>query len=483
MNRLKQAVSTIGKEPIRETNEYNEEYSYDLQGNILSLQRNGGPRLLIDDLHLTYDGNQLKSISDHSHSTDRYDVKEYHDANESSEEFAYNANGFLNKDLDRKISSIQYNCLNLPDTVLFDNGNQLVFRYDGEGNKWEEHSFTVTTPLFVPVEKALRSVSGMSFSHKASTAWSGNLECESVSGGNYKLSKVHHPEGYIEKFSWSSALYNMYYRHDYQGNVREVWRYPNPGVPAATVQYIQYYPGGMPWAESDNAAYQSRKYSGKRYLEMHGYDSYDFMARTYAPDYNRFTTMDPLCEKYYGVSPYAYCMGNPVTFVDPDGRKVVIGSLLGRIAAFFGADNFESHVKSQIEELKEADKEVKSMIEKMEDSKFEVKIVPTALTGEKSSNSTLRNHKNASIKQGSTIYYNQNSQSTQSGKRPPIVGLAHELGHADDYINGRGINLNKKDVTNKKKDIQNAEEHAIEVENKVRKALDIPLRPLDYFAK
>ena len=30
---------------------------------------------------------------------------------------------------------------------------------------------------------------------------------------------------------------------------------------------------------------------------------------------------DPLAEKYYGVSPYMYCLGNPVKFVDEDGLK------------------------------------------------------------------------------------------------------------------------------------------------------------------
>jgi hypothetical protein len=32
--------------------------------------------------------------------------------------------------------------------------------------------------------------------------------------------------------------------------------------------------------------------------------------------------MDPLCEKYYSVSPYAYCANNPVNAIDPDGRKI-----------------------------------------------------------------------------------------------------------------------------------------------------------------
>ena len=34
--------------------------------------------------------------------------------------------------------------------------------------------------------------------------------------------------------------------------------------------------------------------------------------------------MDPLCEKYYSISPYAYCAGNPVNLVDPEGMKIFI---------------------------------------------------------------------------------------------------------------------------------------------------------------
>ena len=31
---------------------------------------------------------------------------------------------------------------------------------------------------------------------------------------------------------------------------------------------------------------------------------------------------DPLGEKYYGVNPYAYCSGNPVNRVDPEGMSI-----------------------------------------------------------------------------------------------------------------------------------------------------------------
>ena len=55
---------------------------------------------------------------------------------------------------------------------------------------------------------------------------------------------------------------------------------------------------------------------------MHGYDTYDYGARGYYPAMGRFTSMDPLAEKYYSISPYAYCAGNPVSNIDPFGLDV-----------------------------------------------------------------------------------------------------------------------------------------------------------------
>ena len=63
---------------------------------------------------------------------------------------------------------------------------------------------------------------------------------------------------------------------------------------------------------------------------MLGLDSYDFGARWQMPDLTRFGQMDPLAEKTPGVSPYAYCMGNPVRYVDPEGKSA--WSKLGKAA-------------------------------------------------------------------------------------------------------------------------------------------------------
>lgn len=53
---------------------------------------------------------------------------------------------------------------------------------------------------------------------------------------------------------------------------------------------------------------------------MHGLDYYDYSARMYDATLGRFTTVDPMVEKYYSMSPYAYCANNPVNFIDLDGR-------------------------------------------------------------------------------------------------------------------------------------------------------------------
>lgn len=50
----------------------------------------------------------------------------------------------------------------------------------------------------------------------------------------------------------------------------------------------------------------------------------DFGARLYSPGHGRWIAPDPASEKYYDLSPYAYCANNPVNLVDPDGKKIRI---------------------------------------------------------------------------------------------------------------------------------------------------------------
>ena len=57
----------------------------------------------------------------------------------------------------------------------------------------------------------------------------------------------------------------------------------------------------------------------------------DFGARMYDPLTARWTAQDPLAEKYYAVSPYAYCIGNPISLFDPNGTDVWTVDAFGNV--------------------------------------------------------------------------------------------------------------------------------------------------------
>ena len=75
---------------------------------------------------------------------------------------------------------------------------------------------------------------------------------------------------------------------------------------------------------TESEGFQPYKYNGKELDRMHGLWLYDYGARQYDPAHGLFTSIDPLCEKYYHISPYMYCEGNPVNMVDPDGEDGVV---------------------------------------------------------------------------------------------------------------------------------------------------------------
>ena len=110
----------------------------------------------------------------------------------------------------------------------------------------------------------------------------------------------------IKEYIASDTLH--YYIKDYQGNVRCVVRYDG-----AVAESNEYYPYGGLFAAT--ASVQPYKYGAKELDRIHGLVLYDSAARWYDSLLGRTTTMDPLAEKYYSISPYAWCAGNPVKFI------------------------------------------------------------------------------------------------------------------------------------------------------------------------
>jgi len=82
-----------------------------------------------------------------------------------------------------------------------------------------------------------------------------------------------------------------------------------------------YYPDGT--LISDLSWPGSYKYNGKEFDNLYRLNWLDYGARRYMSDLGQWTSVDPLAEKYYHISPYAYCANNPVNAVDPDGKLVI----------------------------------------------------------------------------------------------------------------------------------------------------------------
>ena len=143
---------------------------------------------------------------------------------------------------------------------------------------------------------------------------------------------------------WSGAY--CFYVKDHLGNNRMVVH------PSGTVEQVNnYYPYGGLMANSTNHNQQRYKYNGKELDRMHGLDWYDYGARWMDAAIGRWHVMDPLCEKYYDVSPYVYCNGNPINQFDPDGRAIETVWDIGNVVYDVGAAIY-NHVKGDHETAK-----------------------------------------------------------------------------------------------------------------------------------
>ena len=288
LNRLLDAVYGEGTSLSSNAGRFTEKVtSYDKNGNILGLHRYGQTGAssygLIDNLTFTLEGNQLNRVDDASTATAYNNGFEFKDAVKQANEYTYDANGNLTKDLNRNISNIQYNFLNLPGKVTFGDGSTIEYVYAADGTKLRtKHVINGTT---------------------TTTDYCGNVVYEN---GVQKLLLTE--AGYV---TLADKKYH-YYLTDHQGNNRVVLNQDG------TVEEVNhYYPFGGLFANSTNV--QPYKYNGKELDTKNGLNWYDYGARHYDPALGRFTTIDPMAEEDSQTSLYSYCLSNPVNFIDPSG--------------------------------------------------------------------------------------------------------------------------------------------------------------------
>ena len=285
---------------------------YDENGNVLSLARNGisGSEYgIIDDLAFSYSGNRLVSATDASPDSGGLSASSFPSGTYSC---TYDGNGNMTSDSSRGIVNASYNVLNLPDTIVFSSGDTVLIGYDSDGTKRREE---------------VRSQNGSRI-----TEYVGNIV---YNDGTAQMLLI--DNGYIS-LSGQSARYHFFIR-DHLGSNRVV-----VDEDGSVEQVNHYYPFGALFGEGVQSSPQQYRFCGKELDSTSALNLYWLGSRLYDPLTARWTTQDPMSEKYYASSPYAYCQNDPVRFIDPDGSDIWEIDGEGRIKKTIKTDKYDKFI-------------------------------------------------------------------------------------------------------------------------------------------
>jgi RHS repeat-associated protein len=394
-------------------------------------------------------------------------------------EYAYNANGAMTKDLNKGITNISYNLLNLPQQVdvkspIAEARN--TYSYSAGGAKLRVVQRYNSNYNTSPVIGSTVNTSSLDITKTTDYAASKVFE-------NSTLKRILVDGGYIENGTY------YFYEMDHLGDNRVV-----VSQSGSSIQNTDYYPFGKPMAHSTSAGAQPYKFGGKEYDTMHGLNWSDFSARMLDMDIPVFPTADPLSEKYYSISPYAYCAGNPVNAMDLNGDSITTtinatinntdgttrvqtdkyhygkdsngnyGFLDGSGNLYSGDNAYVKSLTTALNDLRTGGSVGNALVSDLANSTKNVRIAQGTNTADPN---------------GTYIRWNPNSTTggmNQIGteNRPAYIGLGHEMAHIQD--SWRGTIDNKPWITVGATTIQNAEKYATHIENQLRAENGIPLR-------
>ena len=274
---------------------YDETISYDLNGNVLSFNRMT-PVSSSVSATCSYNGNYMIGCNS---------------TNLGSSSYNYDALGRLTYDSCKGLRYF-YNLCNLPSLITSSTTNSIK-------------GFIVY--LADATKVISQDVAGNI------KVYRGSFVFNRTNSGEYSVESIAHDEGRFLAVQGASGteFIDTWHVRDYLSSVRAVYDItPDPvDVTSAGSQILEqndYYAFGGRIDDPAQAFDQSNRYryNGKEQLRFEGINLdpglTDYGARYYAPTFGRWTTPDPLADKYYSISPYAFCNNNPVNFVDLDGR-------------------------------------------------------------------------------------------------------------------------------------------------------------------
>ncbi|WP_407428015.1 DUF6443 domain-containing protein [Arcticibacter sp.] len=257
--------------------------NYDLNGNVLALQRYTSSTFAEDKLKYQYSGNRLSSVVD---STTTFATTQFQMPGTTT--FSYDLNGNMtnrsNTVNTQNNLTTGYNVLNLPQSTTA-GATTITYVYDGLGRKLRKVSGTTATDY----------VSGIQYTGNTLDFIQNETGRAILNGTSYKY-----------EYNLSDHLGNVRYSFDVSSGATRV------------LQKDDYYPFGLRIARLVSGLENKYLYNGKEIQEES--NQYDYGARFYDPVIGRWTTPDPLAEVNRRWSPYNYTYNNPIRYTDPDGR-------------------------------------------------------------------------------------------------------------------------------------------------------------------
>ena len=325
LNRLTEGIYGERDGLNNHQNYFNEQIlEYSKSGAVKRLQRRGrkndGKCGKVDNLHITLKGNRQHYVKDDAEKLQYDGAFDFNGDASNCSAFHYNANGSLITDTGKGIMFVEYDDSGMPRRIQFADGNVTEYVYTATGQKLRTIHYTAVPGITVGSGHT-HQLTDAEILSKDSIDYLGDLVMENgvptqyLFAGGYCLLNDGNVSGNI---SWH------YYNQDHLGNNREV-----VNESGTLEQVTNYYPFGAPFCErttagvNTNATLQRYKYNGKELDLMHGLKWYDYGARQYDPLLLTWNAIDPLAEKYYSISPYAYCANSPVNAFDSEGEKVV----------------------------------------------------------------------------------------------------------------------------------------------------------------
>ena len=354
LGRLKEAVYGETAFLSDKQNRYNEKVTeYTANGAIKRFQRRGrkdnGEYGKIDNLNIKLDGNKLLNVTDDALPANKYSSFNFVDGANEQVEYEYNGDVALVKDLNRGLS-VSYDNFNNPRRINFKDGNSITYTYLPDGTllskSYGEEIDRNRSRNFATIPDSLKNTNQGNYAFidslfterpgmivMGNTEYSGNIIYR-----NGKINQALFPGGYctFDNKSNGKPIFH-YYTKDHLGNNRIVTK-----EDGTVEQIVHYYPFGGTFNDAGlNAGLQQYKYNGKELDRLAGLNTYYYGARQYFSSLPTWDRMDPMCEKYYNISPYAFCANNPLRFIDLLG--MFIGDYYDENGNFIGNDGIDDN--------------------------------------------------------------------------------------------------------------------------------------------